>query len=128
MLFNKGHFYEFGPFRLDPAERRLVRDGVAVSLSPKGFELLVFLVTNHGRLVTKEQIFEAVWAGSFVEESNLTVHISALRRALGEKESGLQYIETVTKAGYRFTPTVLEWKDREGAAPHRNHRMSLPPA
>jgi DNA-binding winged helix-turn-helix (wHTH) protein/TolB-like protein len=118
MLFNKGRFYEFGSFRLNPAERRLVRDGVAVSLSPKGFELLVFLVTNHGRLVTKEQIFEAVWAGSFVEESNLTVHISALRRALGEKESGLQYIETVTKAGYRFTPTVLEWKDREvGGAP-----------
>lgn len=113
MLFNKGHFYEFGPFRLNPAERLLLRDDVAVSLSPKGFDLLVFLVTNHGRLVTKEQIFEAVWAGCFVEESNLTVHISALRRAFGEKESGLQYIETVTKAGYRFTAPVLEWKDQE---------------
>ena len=118
MLFNKGHFYEFGSFRLNPAERLLLRDDVAVSLSPKGFELLVFLVTNHGRLVTKEQIFQSVWAGSFVEESNLTVNISALRRALGEKESGLQYIETVTKAGYRFTASVLERQDRdEGARP-----------
>jgi DNA-binding winged helix-turn-helix (wHTH) protein/TolB-like protein len=113
MLFTKGHFYEFGPFRLNPAERLLLRDDIAVSLSPKGFQLLVFLVTNHGRLVTKDQIFEAVWAGSFVEESNLTVNISALRRALGEKESGLQYIETVTKAGYRFTAQVLERADTD---------------
>ena len=117
MLFNKGHFYEFGSFRLNPAERLLLRDDVAVSLSPKGFELLVFLVTNHGRLVTKEQIFQSVWAGSFVEESNLTVNISALRRALGEKESGLQYIETVTKAGYRFTASVLERQDRDEGVP-----------
>ena len=56
-----------------------------------------------------------MWAGSFVEESNLTVNISALRRALGEKESGLQYIETVTKAGYRFTASVLERQDVDEA-------------
>src|ERR1700723_230564 len=103
MQLNKEHFYEFGPFRLNPAERLLVREDQPVSLSPKTFELLVFLVANHGRLVSKDQIFEVVWAGSFVEDSNLTVSISALRRALGEKESGLQYIETVTKAGYRFS-------------------------
>src|SRR5690242_17559667 len=111
MQLNKGHFYEFGPFRLNPEERLLVREDKPVSLSPKGFELLVFLVANHGRLVTKDQIFDAVWAGSFVEDSNLTVSISSLRRTLGEKESGNCYIETVTKAGYRFVASVQDLED-----------------
>ena len=108
MQLNTGHYYQFGPYRLNPAERQLVRDDQPVSLAPKTFELLVYLVANHGRLVTKDQIFEAVWPGSFVEDSNLTVSISALRRALAEKESGQQYIETVTKAGYRFVAPVSE--------------------
>jgi DNA-binding winged helix-turn-helix (wHTH) protein/TolB-like protein/Flp pilus assembly protein TadD len=111
MELSKGHLYEFGPFRLNPCERQLVRENKPVPLSPKGFELLVFLVSNHGRLLTKDQIFENVWADSFVEESNLTVCISALRRALGEKDSDLQYIETVTKAGYRFIAPVKELDD-----------------
>jgi DNA-binding winged helix-turn-helix (wHTH) protein/TolB-like protein len=116
MQLNKGHFYEFGPFRLNPGERLLLREDRPVALSPKGFELLVFLVANHGRLLTKDQIFDAVWTGSFVEESNLTVSISALRRALGEKESDLQYIETVTKAGYRFIAPVKESESANGAS------------
>jgi DNA-binding winged helix-turn-helix (wHTH) protein/TolB-like protein/Tfp pilus assembly protein PilF len=69
---------------------------------------LVFLVERPGRLVTKDQIFEAVWHGSFVEEANLTVSISALRKALGERPGGLQYIETVPKKGYRFAAPVRE--------------------
>lgn len=115
MQLNTRHFYEFGPFQLDPAERLLLCDEKPVSLSPKGFELLVFLVMNHGRLVTKDQIFNAVWTDSFVEESNLTVSISALRRALREKKGGLQYIETVTKAGYRFVAPVEEREMPAGA-------------
>ena len=102
----KGHFYQFGPFCLDPAERRLLRENQTVSLSPKGFDLLVLLVENHDRLVTKNQILESVWTGSFVEESNLTVCISAIRRALGDRDDGLSYIETVPKAGYRFVAPV----------------------
>lgn len=116
MQLNTRHFYEFGPFQLDPAERLLLCDEKPVSLSPKGFELLVFLVMNHGRLVTKDQIFNAVWTDSFVEESNLTVSISALRRALREKKGGLQYIETVTKAGYRFVAPVEEREMPAGAS------------
>ncbi len=100
-------FFEFGPFRLEPDEHLLLRDGVPISVSPKTFELLVFLVQNHGRLVTKEQIMQAVWQESFVEEANLTVSISALRKALGEKEDS-RYIETVPKKGYRFTAPVRE--------------------
>ncbi len=106
MPLEKGHFYQFGPFCLDPAERRLLRENQTVSLPPKSFDLLVLLVENQNRLVTKNQILESVWAGSFVEESNLTVSISAIRRALGERDDGLPFIETVPKAGYRFVAPV----------------------
>ena len=102
-------FFEFGPFRLEPAEHLLLRDCTPIPLPPKTFELLVFLVQNHSRLVTKEQIMQAVWQESFVEEANLTVSISALRKALGEKEES-RYIETVPKRGYRFTAPVREVK------------------
>ena len=108
-------FYECGPFRLEPAEQRLTRDGSPVSLPPKVFELLVLLVRNQGRLITKDQIMQAVWAGSFVEEANLTVAISALRKVLGDKEGDLRYIETVPKRGYRFIASVNEVKSPQGA-------------
>jgi len=65
------HLYEFGPFRLDPAERSLLRDGKAVALTPKAFELLVLLVENRGHLLKKEELIERVWPNTFVEEANL---------------------------------------------------------
>ncbi len=108
MQLKTGSFYECGPLRLEPSEHRLTREGRPVSLTPKTFELLVFLVRNQGRLVTKDEIMQAVWPGSFVEEANLTVSISVLRKALGEKEGELRYIETVPKKGYRFTASVKE--------------------
>jgi DNA-binding winged helix-turn-helix (wHTH) protein len=79
-----------------------------VSLTPRNFDLLVFLVEHSGRLVSKDQIFEAVWHGSFVEEANLTVSIANLRKTLGERPGGLPYIETVPKKGYRFAAPVRE--------------------
>ena len=108
MELKTGSFYDYGPFRLDPAEHRLTREGAPVSLAPKAFELLLFMVQNPGRLLTKEQIMQAVWPGSFVEDANLTVSISLLRRVLGEKEGNLRYIETVPKMGYRFIASVRE--------------------
>jgi DNA-binding winged helix-turn-helix (wHTH) protein/TolB-like protein/Tfp pilus assembly protein PilF len=108
MQLKTGSFYECGPFRLEPGECRLTRDGQPVSLAPKTFELLVFLVRNQDRLVTKDEIMQAVWPDSFVEEANLTVSISVLRKALGEREGDLRYIETVPKKGYRFTASVKE--------------------
>jgi DNA-binding winged helix-turn-helix (wHTH) protein/TolB-like protein/Flp pilus assembly protein TadD len=108
MVLKTPSIYEFGPFRLEPGEHRLLRDGEQVSLAPKAFDLLVYLVGNHGRLVVKDQIMRAVWSGSFVEEANLTVAVSALRKALGKTESGMPYIETVPKKGYRFTASVKE--------------------
>jgi DNA-binding winged helix-turn-helix (wHTH) protein/TolB-like protein/tetratricopeptide (TPR) repeat protein len=105
-------FYEYGSFRLEPAERRLSRDGNPVSLAPKAFELLVYLVQNPGRLLTKEEILRAVWPDSFVEEANLTVAISSLRKVLGEK-NGERYIETIPKKGYRFVAPVKEVQNPE---------------
>src|SRR5882724_5841334 len=100
------HLYEFGPFRLDPAERSLVRDGNAVPLTPKAFELLVLLVEHRGHLLKKDELIERVWPNTFVEEANLAQNISALRKALDDKNGGAQYIETVPKGGYRFTAAV----------------------
>jgi DNA-binding winged helix-turn-helix (wHTH) protein len=102
------HFYEFGPFRLDPAERSLLRHGKAVPLTPKAFELLVLLVENRGHLLKKEELIERVWPNTFVEEANLAQNVSALRKALEDKNGGAQYIETVPKGGYRFTTAVAD--------------------
>ena len=68
--------YEFAGFRLDPGQRLLLRQGEPVSLSPKAFELLVILVGNRGRLLSKDNLMQRLWPDSFVEEANLTVNIS----------------------------------------------------
>src|SRR5258708_40262447 len=94
--------FEFGKFRCDPREHLLSCDGKPVSLSPKSFEILVALIRSNGQLVTKDELMQQVWPDSFVEEANLTVNISALRKVLGEAPGGQQYIETVPKSGYRF--------------------------
>jgi Tol biopolymer transport system component/DNA-binding winged helix-turn-helix (wHTH) protein len=100
------HLYEFGSFRLDAGERQLLRDGQAVSLTPKAFDLLLTLVEHHGRLLEKEELFKAVWPDSFVEESNLSSNIALIRKALGGGAAGERFIETVPKRGYRFLPEV----------------------
>jgi DNA-binding winged helix-turn-helix (wHTH) protein len=94
--------YEFCTYRFDPENHLLERDEGPVSLTPKAFEILLVLVQNGSRLTTKEELMRRVWPDSFVEEANLTVNISALRRQLGETPSGQQYIETVPKKGYRL--------------------------
>src|SRR5215467_7030307 len=94
--------YEFGVFRLDPAERTLLRQGEPVALTPKVFDTLVFLVENAGRLITKDEFMMRVWEGAFVEEATLAQSISQLRKALAAPE----VIETVPKKGYRFLGVV----------------------
>ena len=79
------HLYEFGDFRIDPGKRLLRRrDGTPVPLAPKAFDTLLFLVENHGAVLDKERLMEAVWPDSIVEENNLSQNISTLRRVLGE--------------------------------------------
>ncbi len=118
--------YEFDGFRLDPAQHLLLRDGKPVSLTPKAFELLVVLVESGGRLLTKDNLMKRVWPDSFVEEANLTVNISSLRKALGEGPGGQELIETVPKLGYRFVAPVTELPNEEKspAAPPLGESLS----
>src|SRR5262249_31551205 len=102
----KYRVYEFGPFRLQAVERRLQRNGTSIALTPKAFEVLSALVTNPGRLLTKEELLNQVWPNTFVQESTLVQNIATLRRALSEHSGGQQFIETVPKAGYRFVAEV----------------------
>src|SRR5262245_30183421 len=107
--------YEFNGFRLDPAERLLLRAGRPVALPPKAFEMLVVLVSNNGRLLTKDELMRAVWADAIVELNNLDKNIYVLRKALAEDETGHKLIETVRGHGYRFTAPVTELEARQDA-------------
>ena len=94
--------YEFGEFRLDAEDRLLFRRGEVVPMPPKALDTLVVLVERGGRVVSKEELMEAVWADAFVEENNLNQAISAVRKALGQSAGGPAFVETVPKRGYRF--------------------------
>lgn len=100
--------YQFGPYRLDSVQHLLFRDGQVISLAPKAAETLVVLVQNHGRLVEKDELMKAVWPDTFVEEANLTVHISALRKLFQDEAHPGGYIETIPRRGYRFVGAVVE--------------------
>jgi len=108
--------YEFGPFRLDTAERLLLRAGEAVPLTSKSFDLLLVLLEQPGHLLGKEVLIRAVWPDSFVEESNLADNIFRLRKALHDGENGQKFIETVPKRGYRFIAGVKELNGESAAA------------
>jgi Tol biopolymer transport system component/DNA-binding winged helix-turn-helix (wHTH) protein len=108
MSSSEKHLYEFGEFRLDTAERLLLRGSEPVPLPPKVFDTLVLLVQNGGHLLEKDQLMRELWPDAFVEDVNLSVNISALRKVLGETENGEGYIDTVPKRGYRFTAQVSE--------------------
>jgi DNA-binding winged helix-turn-helix (wHTH) protein len=97
--------YEFGPFVLDAAERRLTRDGRRVAVPAKAWQILVMLVEAGGRLVPHEAFRAKLWSDVVVEDRTLTVHVSTLRKALGaDPVDG--YIETVSRAGYRLAVPV----------------------
>jgi DNA-binding winged helix-turn-helix (wHTH) protein/pimeloyl-ACP methyl ester carboxylesterase len=98
--------YRFGPFLLDVRERRLVRGDEVIPLRLKVFDTLRVLVENAGRLVTKQELLDTVWPETAVEENNLNHNVSVLRKALGERATGQQYIETVPRVGYRFAAPV----------------------
>jgi DNA-binding winged helix-turn-helix (wHTH) protein len=98
--------YTFGPFKLDPAERQLWKDSQQLDLAPREFDTLCYLVNNHGRLTQKDQLMSAIWPDSFVEESNLNLIISNLRKALGDNATNPTFIETVRKQGFRFIAAV----------------------
>ena len=118
--------YEFGPFRLEVKERRLLRDGQPVQLRAKVFDTLRVLVENHGRLVGKDDLMKAVWPDAVVEEGNLSHNLTVLRKALGDKETGKQHVETVPGQGYRFLANVRVVQMVEEAATTRRSASELP--
>ncbi|MGA3212255.1 MAG: winged helix-turn-helix domain-containing protein [Terriglobales bacterium] len=95
--------YRFDEFVIDLGRRTFARNGESISISPKAFDVLTYLVTNPGRVVTKDELLKAIWPDSFVEEGNLAQHISGLRKALGERASD---IVTVPGRGYQFAAQV----------------------
>ena len=103
--------YEFGEFRLDTAQRLLLRGEVQIPLTPKAFDTLLLLLEKSGRLVEKQELLERVWAEAFVEEANLTRIIWTLRKALSDGDGKHQYIETIPKLGYRFVAEVRKVTD-----------------
>lgn len=100
--------FAFGPFRLDPGSRRLLREGHPVALPPKAFDVLVALVEKRGQVVEKDELLRLVWPDVTVEEGNLTQHVFTLRKVLGKESGGAQYVATVPRRGYQFVADVLE--------------------
>src|SRR5215467_5869051 len=109
---NPDGVFEFGDFRLDVQEKLLLRNGQPVPLPPKVFDTLVVLLRHNGHLLPKEQLIKEVWPDTFVEEVNLAVNVSTLRKVLGDSDGENTFIETVPKRGYRFVAPV---KDLTGA-------------
>lgn len=108
-------FYEFDEFRVDIDERRLMRLGEPVQLTPKVFDILLTLVENCGHTVEKDRLMESVWADSFVEEGSLNRNVSTLRKVLGEDGHEPRFIKTVPKRGYRFDGNVHEIVEEDEA-------------
>lgn len=102
------HLYRFGPYVLDPQRRTLYCDESPVPITPKAFDVLLFLAQNPNRLITKDELLKAIWGETFVEEGNLTQHISHLRKALADNSEDSRLIVTISGKGYRFTADVAQ--------------------
>jgi predicted ATPase/DNA-binding winged helix-turn-helix (wHTH) protein len=98
--------FAFGPFRLHVARRELTAHGVPVAIGQRAFDILVLLVSRHGQLVTKDELLTEVWPGIVVEENNIQVHVSALRKVLAKAGDGERYLLTIPARGYRFVVPV----------------------
>jgi DNA-binding winged helix-turn-helix (wHTH) protein len=116
MLTTRRHSYEFGPFQLIPAERRLLHNGMPVPIDRKSFDLLVVLIENKSHIVSAEMMITRVWPGEFVEDSVVFENIDELRSALGDGPNGKTYVETMGKQGARFIAPVKEGYDQPGTA------------
>ena len=106
MLLTIGTIYRFDNCTLDPARRSLTCANEFVSLNPKTFDLLVYLVKHAGRVVTKEELLAALWPDAFIEERNLSQHVFLLRKALARQPLGDRLIATIPGRGYQFTAQV----------------------
>lgn len=115
--------YRFEQFQVDVANRLLLRNGENVALAPKVFDLLLLLVERSGDVIAKEELMQLLWPDTFVEDNNLTVSMSALRKALGESKDGMKFIETIPRRGYRFIAPVS--KGEEASPPTKRQTESV---
>src|SRR5215475_7281667 len=117
--------YDLGPFRLDTEAQVLTHDNVATALGARGVAVLAALVNRAGEYVERSVIVDAAWPGLVVEEANLTVQVSAIRRVLARVPDGERWIETLTRRGYRFVGPVSRVLDEpaiaQAAAAHPNN-------
>ena len=112
----QGRYCEFGPYRLDRQRHRLLRGGEVISLPPKAIETLTVLVKNPGKLLYREALMEMIWPDAVVEDANLTVAISQLRKALNQNGDATEFIQTIPRVGYRFVADLRE-VDAETSVP-----------
>jgi DNA-binding winged helix-turn-helix (wHTH) protein len=116
--------FRFGPFELRPARRLLIKDGRAVKVGSRALDLLVALVQNAGTVIEKDELISRVWANVVVEDTNLRVHIAALRRLLGDDGLDSRYIVHVARRGYVFVaPLVVT--DRPATRPESIFAVSI---
>src|SRR5712691_418418 len=106
----------FGPFQLDPARRRLTRDGEPIALPDRHVDILLLLASNAGRIVSKDSLIEAAWKDVAVSDNSIEQAISGLRKALGSQQDGTSYIETLARRGYRFSAPVERGQPRHSDA------------
>src|SRR5260370_9834080 len=116
-----GYLYRFGAFEIDPQKRTLSCNETPIPLTPKAFDVLLFLAQNPNRLITKEELLQAVWGDTFVEEGNLKQYISHLRKALADTSEDSRLIVTITRKGYQFTADVVFAEPAD--IPKRNARQ-----
>ncbi len=106
--------YRFEEYLLDTAERQVRRREEPVPVSPRAFDTLLYMLRNPGRLLSKDELLKELWPDTFVEEVNLAVHVSTLRKALGDSAQDPRFIETVAGRGYRFVCAVEKVEEEEG--------------
>jgi DNA-binding winged helix-turn-helix (wHTH) protein len=102
------YVYEFNDFRVEPTGEIIRKDGTSMRLAPKDFDLLLLLLGNAGRVVSKKELMEKLWVDSFVEESNITEHVKKLRNSFGK-----DIIETIPKRGYKFVSEVTKTQKQQ---------------
>src|SRR3954454_12337844 len=125
-----GHVISFGPFRLLAAQRLLLEGDKPVRLGSRAFDILAALIEQAGEVVGKEELIARAWPQTFVEEANLKIQVSALRRTLGDGQGGNRYIITVPGRGYNFIARVsheeaVPASPRPTTAPDGMHNLPL---
>ncbi|WP_051311065.1 winged helix-turn-helix domain-containing protein [Bradyrhizobium sp. Cp5.3] len=121
--------FAFGPFRLDPARRRIERDGRPVQLSARAFDILLVLIRHAGAVISKSDLMARAWPGASVDEGSLRVHVAALRKALGDGNAGAKYLSTVSGQGYCFIGSVARLEPAQPtpvSSTHADHLPALP--